>query len=410
MDVQAFTTSQTIVRARESTENANSANRRVRDVESRIHYLDPDAAPFTLILSKAQKQTVSAPKFEWMEKELPPAWDQVNNGAGYTAGDTAIVVDNAAYFSVGDVVKVARTGENLRVSAVTTGTNTITVERSVGDASGTNAAALVDNDDLVIIGSAYAEGSPLGLEKSHIEAFKHNYTEIFRMPFGETGTSMATNYYTGKVRPELRAQKAIEHKLQLERTALFGERNIDTTSTNNPRRYTGGALYFLTDNIVDAGGTLTYDEIQNWIATLSTHTATGDNYLLMVSSRIASVFDMLAKGSLQIVPSTKTFGVSVKQWVTSNGSFNIVRHRLLDSGPSTFGGANTSAPYLTHALAVDPKLWNYCTLPGRDTKLRVDVHVAGDDAWTDEYLTECGWKVRLSKAQGVLKNVTSIGS
>lgn len=393
MDPQAYTTAQTILRARESTENV-PANRRVRDVADRISYLDPDAAPFTLILQKARKQTVSAPKFEWMEKELPPRWDQANGAQ--LVGSTSVVVDNSEYFSVGDIVNVVRTGEKMRVSAVTTGTDTLTVVRGVGS---TAAAAINDNDDLQIIGNAYAEGSPLGLEKSHVEAFKYNYTQILRSPFGETGTSMATQYYTGKARPQLRAEKAIEHKLDLERTALFGERNIDTTSTNNPRRYTGGALYFLADNIKDAGGTLTGNEIEDWLQDVYTHTSGGSSRILLASPKIISVIDQLAVGNLQLVPSDKTYGIAVRQWLTAHGTFNIVKHRLLDNG---VGGAG----YGGYGLLLDPANWNYCTLAGRDTKLRVDVGVDGDDAWTDEYLTECGWKVTLSKSQGVLKGVT----
>lgn len=395
MDPQAYTASQTMIRARESTENV-PANRRVRDVADRIAYLDPDAAPFTLILQKARKQTVSAPKFEWMEKTLPPKWDQVNNGAGYAAGDTSVVVDNAKYFSVGDIVNVVRTGEKVRVASVTTSTETLVIVRAVGS---TAAAALVDNDDLQIIGSSYAEGSPLGLEKSHVESFLYNYTQIHRLPFGETGTSMVTQYYTGKARPELRAQKAIEHKLDLERAALFGERNIDTTSTNNPRRYAGGALYFLTSNIKDAGGTLTGNEVEDWLQDVYAHTSGGDSRILLASPKIISVIDQLAVGNLQLVPSDKTYGIAVRQWLTSHGTFNIVKHRLLDNG---VGGSG----YGGYGLLLDPKNWNYCTLPGRDTKLRVDVGVDGDDAYTDEYLTECGWKVTLPQTQGIIKNVT----
>lgn len=405
MDVQAFVTPQTVIRARESTENT-PANRRVREVGDRLAYLDPDAAPFTLLLQKGRKKSVSNAKFEWMEKELPARWDQVNMAAdpdgagplttGATAAATAIVVDNARYFSVGDIINVVRTGEKMRVSAIDTGTQTLTVNRAVGS---TAAAPLADNDDLQIIGNAYAEGSPLGLEKSHIEDYLFNYTQIFRTPFGVTGTQDQSENYIGKDRPRLRAEKMIEHKIDLERTALFGERNIDTGSTNNPRRYTGGALYFLKDNIKDAGGVLTGNEIEDWLQDVYQHTSGGDSRTLLASPKIISVIDQLAIGNLQLVPSDKTYGIAVRQWLTAHGTFNIVKHRLLDSG---LGGQG----YGGYGLLVEPKQWFYRPLGNRDTKLRADVHVDGDDAWTDEYLTEVGWQVGLSKSQGVLKGVT----
>lgn len=347
-------------------------------------------------MQKMSTRSTPNTKFEWMEKELPPKWDQVNNGAGYASGATAIVVDNAKYFSVGDIVNVVRTGEKTRVTAVDTTTQTLTVVRGIGN---TAAAALLDNDDLQIIGSAYAEGSPLGLEKSTVEALLYNYTQIFRTPFGVTGSQDQSENYTGKDRPRLRAEKGIEHKIDLERAALFGERNIDTTSTNNPRRYTGGALFFLNSNIKDAGGTLTGNEIEDWLQDVYQHTSGGDSRTLFASPKIISVIDQLAIGNLQLVPSDKTYGIAVRQWLTGHGTFNIVKHRLLDNG---VGGQG----YGGYGLLVDPKQWTYRPLGNRNTKLRTDVGVDGDDAYTDEYLTEAGFQVGLAKSQGYIKNVT----
>lgn len=399
MDVQAFTTSQDVIRARESTANI-PANRRVRDVESRLQYLDPNAGPLTLILQKGRKRTCSNTKFEWVTKELPARWDQRNEanegGAPAAGASTTYVVDNAKYFSVGDIVNVVRTGEKQRVTDVNTATQQITVIRGV---AATAPAIMNNNDDLQIIGNAYAEGSPLGLEKSHVEAYLYNFTQIVRTPFGVTGTQDQSENYIGKDRPRLRAEKAIEHKLDLERTALFGERNEDTASSSNPRRYTGGALYYLDSNIKDAGGTLTGNEIEDWLQDVFQHTGGSDTRILFASPKIISVIDQLAVGNLQLVPSDKTYGIAVRQWLTGHGTFNIVKHRLLDNG---VGGTG----YGGYGLLIDPKLWHYRCLGNRSTKLRVDVGADGDDAWTDEYLTECGWQVELAKTQGVLKNVT----
>lgn len=399
MDVQAIP-NQTVIRARESTENV-PAQRRIRDVSKKIHQLDPDAAPFTLLLQRGKKQQCAEPKFEWIEKELAAKWSQVNQATEVAVG-TAVVVDHARYFSVGDIVNVVRTGEKMRVTAVNVDTNTLTVVRGVGS---TTAAFLADNDDLQIIGNAYAEGSPLGLEKSHIEAFLYNYVQIFRHPFGVTGTQDATIGYMGKDRPRLRADKAREHKIDIERAALFGERNIDIGSTNNPRRYTGGAMFFLTQNIKDAGGQLTAPEVWDWLQDVYQHTgAGGDSRVLFASPKIISVLDQMAlttgNWSVTQAPSDKTFGLSVKQWNTSHGTFNIIKHRLLENG---LGGAG----YGGHGLLLDLSAWFYRNLPGRDTQLRTDVHTPGDDAWTDEYLTECGFQITLPKTQGILKNVTS---
>src|SRR5437899_8612918 len=154
--------SQNVVRNLESTQNVN-ASRSIRDVSDRIAYLDPDNAPLTVILMRGASRPAMNWKFEWIEKELPARWDAINNGAGYASGATSIVVNNGKFFSVGDVVNVPRTGEKMVVNAVATDLVTLTVQRGVGS---TAAAALVDKDDLQIIGNAYTEGSTSGSAKS----------------------------------------------------------------------------------------------------------------------------------------------------------------------------------------------------------------------------------------------------
>lgn len=397
MDVQAIP-NQTVIRARESTENT-PANRRIRDVSKKIHDLDPNAAPFTLLLAKSKKAQCAEPKFEWIEKELAAKWSQANGASA--AGAPTVIVDHARYFSVGDVVNVPRTGLKFRVTGVNVDTNTLTIIRGVGT---TTDVGILDNDDLQIVGNAYAEGSPVGLEKSHVEAFLYNYVQIFRHVFGVTGTQDATIGYMGKDRNRLRADKAIEHKIDIERAALFGERAIDTLSVNNPRRYTGGAMFFLQDNVKDAGGLLTAPEIWDWLQDVYQHTGgSGDSRVLLAAPKILTVIDQFAlttgNSQLNLVPRDQTFGISVRNWLTSHGTFNIVKHRLLENG---LGGAG----YGGHALLLDPANWYYRHLPGRDTRLRTDVQNPGDDAWTDEYMTECGFQVTLSKTQGMLKGVT----
>lgn len=395
-----ITDPQVPIRAAESTENVPSS-RRVRDVADRIAYLDPDAAPLTLILMRARTKDCFNSKFEWMEKDLPARYSQVNNGAGYNTTATSIVVDNGAYFSNGDVVSVVRTGEKFRVVSIAT--NTLTVIRAV-DGDGVTGVAMLDNDDLFIIGNAYLEGSAAGTEKSHPEAYKFNYTQIVRTPFAVTGTEMASENYSGPDRPRLRAEKAIEHKIDLERTALFGERNLFTTgdsdaTTNNPRRYTGGLFYYITSNATNINGVLTEPDLEAFCQTIFSPTGAGDTRLLLCSPGNISVIDQLAAARIQVAPKESTFGLAVKTWLTGHGTLNVIKHRLLENGP---GGTGFGA----HSLAVDPSRLNYRPLRGRNTKLRVDIQTNDLDGAKDEYLTEMGWQVELEKVHGYFYGVT----
>lgn len=394
---------QTVIRAPESSANVPS-ERGVRDVSRRIAYLDPDVAPLTLVLSRARSKSTSRDKFEWIEKDLPARWDAVNDATPPDNNDTDIIVDNSEYFSAGDLVRVVRTGEIIRVVSVTTATDTLTVVRAV-DGDGVTGSAMADDDELLIIGNAFAEGTVSQVAKSHAEAYLYNYTQIVKTAFEVTGTEMQLENYTGPDRPRLRAEKAIEHKIDLERTALFGERNRFTTgdsdaTTNNPRRYTGGFFYFVTTNATNANGVLTEPELESFCQTLFQHTASGDTRLLMCSPLVISVLDQLAASRIQVAPRESTFGLAVKTWVTGHGTLNIVKHRLLEAGPIAGLG------YGGHAIAVDLNKANYRPLRGRDTQLQTNIQANDLDGVKDQYLTEMGWQWESEKVHGYLYGVT----
>ncbi len=370
----------------------------VREVGSKVFYVDPSASPFTLLSSRTGGTPVSQPRFEWYEKTLRPKYGQINAGAGYTAGDVSFVVDDSTIFQTNDLVKVTRTAEVMLVTGKSDATH-IQVTRAFGE---TSAAALVDNDDLFVIGSAWSEGADAGVPDEWQESQVWNLTQIFRRPFGATRTREASQTYVGQTRPKLRAEKAIEHAIDIERAFLFGERKEQLTGgTNLVIRGTRGFLAFATSNIKDAGGTLTENELEDWLADVFAKTASGDTRTLFASAKVVSVIDQLAAARLQMVPSDKTYGIAVGQYMTSHGTLNIVKHRLLENGLSGGNG------YAGYALAVDPKMLAMRDLNGGGTKLRPDVAVPGVDGWVDEYLTETGFQLMVPQVHGVLKNVTA---
>lgn len=367
----------------------------VRDVGSKVFLVDPSAAPFTLLTAKAGEQVAMNPRYEWYEKTLRPKISQVNNAAGYTAGDTTLTVDDGTVYQVGDLVRVLRTGEIMRVTANTA--TSITVTRGFGE---TAAAALLDNDDLLVVGSAHAEGADAGPPDEWQERHVFNFTQIFRRPFGVSATREASETYFGQTRPRLRAEKAIEHAIDIERAFLFGERR-ESVSGNTVIRSTRGFVKWATSNIKDAGGTLTEPELEDWLADVFKATGAGDTRVLFASAKVVSVIDQLGASRLQMVPSDRTYGLAVGQYFTSHGTLNIIKHRLLE-----FGLTGTQG-FGDQAFAVDPKQLKMRPLSGRTTKLRVGVQSPGVDGWIDEYLTEAGLQFSLPEVHGILKNVTS---
>lgn len=366
-------------------------NRLVVDMSNEIGLLKPDDAALLSFLKIAKGKTLAAtnPKFEWMEDGLAPRWDAVNNGAGYADNATTIVVDNGSYFAANDLVKVPRTGEVMLVTNIST--NTLTVTRGYGV---TTAAALVDNDPLVIIGNVNEEFATMRTMKTTGLTPMYNYTQIWRTPFGVSRTAQNTKLYGPKELSYQQMKKGIEHKKDIERSLIFGERKEDTSGAH-PKRATGGLLSFLTANNYDAGGALTQSEFDNNISEVVFKYGSKDK-ILYASARLLSVINGWALGKLMIDQSAKKYGLSVFKYITPFGNYNII------NGMHTLEGA----VYGTYGIVIDPENVRYRPLQGGDTKLRTNIQANDTDGRIDEYLTEGGLEVRNAETHAVITGIT----
>lgn len=375
----------THITAAESTGNI-LAGARIRDVSKKIHEVDPSAAPFTLFFAKADSKVALNPKFEWQEKGLPERWLKIND-ASASATDTTIDVDTPGgdYVRPGAVLRNVRTGENMRVTSSTA--TVLTVVRAI-DGDGTTGTAFADNDDLLIIGSIYAENADVPTVHSYQETQPFNYTQIFRRSYGASGTLTASALYSGNTRTHQAMENARDFRILLEESFIYGEKTSTSAESDAaPRRSTGGILQFATATQA-MGGTMTESELETFTQTAFLATGGSSEKFLAASGTAVSVIDQLAAARLQVVPKEKTYGVGITRWVTAHGELNIVKHRLLESGTITADG------YDGHMIAIDPKKIGYRYLEGRNIQLLKDRQGPGIDGWIDEYLAEVGWEVR----------------
>lgn len=363
----------------------------VIDMSNDIALLEPSAAPLVTFLKRAKGKTEGAsnPEFKWLEDDLGARWDAVNSAAGHAADVTSLVVDNGDYFSPGDIVKVPRTGEVILVKSVAA--NTLTVARGFGV---TGAAALVDNDPLVIIGNVNEEGSGTRIIKSTQEIERFNYTQIFKTPFGVTNTQNASKMYGGSDLSYQQMKKGIEHTVDMARSFYFGEKKKDTTGAH-AKRSTGGLMSFLSSNNYDAGGQLTQSEFDQNVAEVIFRYG-GKEKLMYSSARLLSVVNGWANGKLQIEQGETTFGLAVVKYVTPFGILNLVHEPLFEG--AVYGG---------YGVVIDPENIKYRPLKGRDTKLETNIQANDEDQRKDQYVTEAGLEVRLPKTHAVITGVTS---
>jgi hypothetical protein len=135
--------------------------------------------------ARAARSTVH----EWLEDALLPNTDQINDSTyGNASTDTSFVVDHADRFRVGDQVQVDASEEVMLVTAINTGTNTLTVVRGYG---GSSAEPLADNQVLHILGNAALEGDAADSARFTARSRKTNYTQIFSSTVEVSGSELA---------------------------------------------------------------------------------------------------------------------------------------------------------------------------------------------------------------------------
>lgn len=362
------------------------------DMAEDIAHLTPSEAPFVALTKRLTKEKATNPEFSWLDRELEARWDAINNGAGYDDAATSIVVDNGAYFRAGMIVKVPRTGEVLLVSSIST--NTLTVVRGFGE---TSAAAIVDNDPLLIIGNVNEEGSGAPSDAGGNPTKGYNYTQIFKTPFSVTNTANAMATYGGKLITQEQKDKGVLHRIDMERAFLFGERKEDT-SGDHPKRSTRGLLKFLADsgnvtNISD--GSMSKLDFEGWLAGVFKNGSS--QRLLLASPTVIQVIDSWAVNQLQTVSNAMAkYGLHITKYISSHGELLVVKEPLFEG--AIYGG---------YAAAVDLSYIKYKYMEARDTKLETNIQNNDIDGRRDQYLTEAGLMVRVPKVHGLLTGVST---
>lgn len=361
------------------------AGRQVVDMGD-IHQLENDKAKLFTMVAKLGKKGAYNQTIKWMTDELNPKADAVNNGAGYLSSDTSIVVDNGSFFRARDLVKVPRTGEVLLVTAVST--NTLTVTRSVGD---TAAAALVDNDPLIILGPAYAQGATLEAARSTVEVEKTNYMQIFRHSFKVTGTSAAMGkqggHYVESDVVTQRRKKALEHARDINLVAYFGEAALASGAG-----YAGGVIEQVPAANVDSVSSLTEAELNEALKAMFRYGSS--KKVLFCSRAVAGIIDGLLRDRQRIAPGDTKHGIATTEYTSSHGVIQIVPDHALEG-----------ATYDKYAVLVDPDGPAYRYL--RDTKLLTGRQDPDEDAEVEEYLTECSFEWGNGNTHGLFNAIAS---
>jgi len=375
-----------------------ASGQKVVDMDDRISELEPNNAPFVHLLRKLSKKGAINPEVRWLEQVSMPRFDTFSASA--TSAATALGVTNAAYFRVGDGVRITETGEFIQITGVSA--SAIGANRGIG---GTTAASATSAAGLYIVNNANAEGASLRTIKTVKLTQQNNYCQIIRTPFGVTGTEMATKMYGQYANDRVRLQRVqgLEHERAIEATLFWGAKKEDTTTSGAPVRFAGGMFEYISTNVTNVAGTLTRASFETFLR--SGFRYGSEEKWLFVSPLVNAALDGFAWNSAASsngsswqqyttdVPAG-SIGVQIKKYYSSQGTVNIVLKRHWNDNADLRGAA----------FLVD--LPNVTLRTLRDTKLLMDRQAPDADKVEDEYLSELSLEVQQESTHAYLKGVT----
>lgn len=330
--------------------------------------LFPDGSfPIFGLTSQTGKSRALSTTHGYFSKTLTFGSVQINQSAGsptgYQAGATVLVVDSTTGILAKMVLYNPRTKENIRIVSVDSATQ-ITVTRAFGRV---HAQDILDNEVLLVIGSAHEQGSDRptarGLTIVHIT----NFTQIFRNAWAVTDTARAEATEMGFTNiAESKMDGATLHSVDIESTILFGQAKMDTTGSQ-PLHATQGILdailQYAPGNVFTAAATTNMTQLIDMLEEawrFSHNLGDAKTRVAFCGSKAMKVFNEIARlnGTIQLLPDQSGFGFSFQRFKFYKGNLILMEHPIL----------NGLTGMEDLAVGIDMPALKLAYMDGRDTK------------------------------------------
>lgn len=287
--------------------------------------------------------------------------------ANYSIGAATIAVTSGVGFGVDDIIHNVTSAENMRITAVSG--NTLTVTKGYGriaDAAGTSGQKIIK------VGSAKPENSSRPTARQLPTVYVANYTQIFRNGWAVTGTAAASMMEIGFDNvAENRRDAAFFHTLEQESALLWGQAKMDTSGAqpihtsqgiiDAVKQYTSGTNYIAPGTV---GSTTTLTQLIGYCSKAFKYStdisnprmryAFGDAKAIQVMNEIA-----IKNGSVQLTPESTTFGMDYQSFKFYKGTLRLLEHSLLNGYDETAG----------RLIIIDVPSIKLAYMPGRNAKV-----------------------------------------
>ena len=213
----------------------------------------PDKRPVLTVFSMRNKKYTSTPQYRYATWVKDAYSTDVT--AAYVAGTTTISVTDSSVWIVGDEIINETTGDVMGITNIPSGV-AVDVYRLPGATTGSIGHIL----------RKYSRSATEASDAPEIRMFdtdpESNNVQIFRHPYGESGTQARTDPGPGYSMEEQREVKWLEHIDDIEGAWFKGQGDYDTSSRT---WRTKGLIPSIQTNVYALGGTLTLKLFRDWI-------------------------------------------------------------------------------------------------------------------------------------------------
>jgi len=381
---------------------------RPKNFREMILWLNPNGtAPIFALSSKAAKESTDDPEFAWWSEPNGQVRLQVNFGGGYGTTETVLTVDsadpsssdlganygNASNLKAGDILMVEPstdsatfTPEYLLVTVSPSSPTSLTVSRAF---AGSSAAAIADDAFLLLVGSAYAEGTSAPTATSRNPVKYNNFTQIFKDTYSLTRTASKTKVRTGDPMKNDKKRKAFDHARSIEFAMIFGRKSETVGSNGKPLRTMDGIRRFVPNAVLGGGSNLNslLDAVSPVFDFDSDAGDTrmafcGNGALNRINKAIANASGQSAL-NLNFDGGTKVYGVNFQELIFPQGRILLKTHPLF----------SRNTLYTNSMLIMDFSALKYRPLTDSDTKFTDDIQTKREDLREGQWLTEAGIEI-----------------
>jgi len=422
--------------------------RKLYDFSDRVAELMPEESPFFVYLSQVAKVATDDNIFRYLENRTVTNYTArnfslaaaVNGGSGVSSPNLYdFTVDDGAGSAIGFLTKgmviavktvddtngygqaLIRVESAPNVQSANTTFSGRVIELSNSNVSGYN--VLADNDECQIVGTSFGEGTGSPDTFSDTIEDDFGYTQIFKTACEMTNTAIATRYrgYANEF-DRIWAQKLREHKVDIERAMLFGQKarvngvqyteglvghivkNVQPVIDDSAFSYSSGNPYYRSV----AQSELTYDRLLADLEVIFDPARGGSSERLVLASLpVITFFNKMGDGAfidasvghanapyrVNMNNVQGSFGHQLMEINTVHGSMFLVKEPLFRGIASGF------------MLMADMSKLAYRPLVGnglnRDTQIMTNVQSADEDLRKDMIMTEAGLEISLPECHAL---------